>query len=394
VLSFCFGFQQHDGVIAAEVRLTLRSFSPKSTQIKHKKKDSAKKTGTKWFRQSLLTSKVAQRFPESRVKACIKRHGVVPSLEPHGNAASVAYLVGLIETIEARPRSIESASRLCSSGSTIPFATMQSTYPSSYLEHDNVEVVKAASSSSSSSSSFSPTIKQCFSSIQSRKLWGPSCPNTCRLCPSMDLAVLGIQMPPTSSSTTNETATATTTTTTTASMATATPPTTNDDDNVAAVASSLWIHRTVSWQRLATLSFEKHEGISRVTWSPDGRHLALASLDRVLLYQVESLSNQTGSYGSSSSGVETTPNHTLNVLSKDVGVEKGHHHHHHHASRILGLTWAHVGRPHPTAWKLSDDQVEDQISWRYECIYMILLCVSMSFCPSLSLKARVCVGHK
>jgi hypothetical protein len=245
---------------------------------------------------------------------------------------------------------------------------MKSTYPSSYLDHDNVEVVKAASSSSSSSSS--PAIKQCFSSIQSRKLWGPSCPNTCRLCPSMDLAVLGIQMPPTSSSSTNETTAATTTTTTTASMVTTTHQ--NDENVAAAVASSLWIHRTVSWQRLATLSFEKHEGISRVTWSPDGRHLALASSDRVLLYQVESLSNQTGSYGSSSlSGVETTPNHTLKILStKDIGVgEKGHHHHHHSSSgRILGLTWAHVGRPHPTAWKISEDQVEAQISWRCECV--------------------------
>lgn len=223
---------------------------------------------------------------------------------------------------------------------------MQSTYPTSYFEHDNVEVVRAASSSSSSAS-YSPSMKQCFSSIQSRKLWGPSCPNTCRLCPSMDLAALGIQMPPTSSSSSSSSENA---------ASTATTMVTNDD---VAVASSLWIHRTVSWQRLATLSFEKHEGISRVTWSPDGRHLALASLDRVLLYQVESLSNQTGSYGCA--GGETTPNHTLTIFSKDVGVEKGHPH-----SRILGLTWAHVGRPHPTAWKLSDDHVEDQISWRYE----------------------------
>ena len=200
--------------------------------------------------------------------------------------------------------------------------------------------------------SLQDAVRQCFSSIQSRKLWAPSCHNTCRLCPSMDLVIFGVQSPQTAAANTSSSGEQ--------------PSTGTADSKTIPAATTLWIHRTVSWQRLATLTFEKPDGITRVTWSPDGRHLALASLDhRVMLYDVESLSNQTGSaYGGSAAG-EATPNHVINFES---GGNASYHYE--QPKKILGLTWAHVGRPHPKAWKQSQNQVEDEISWRYGSFYL------------------------
>ena len=186
-------------------------------------------------------------------------------------------------------------------------------------------------------------VKQCFSSIQSRKLWAPMCPNACILCPSMDLVVLGVQTTPRSTGDSKGAA-----------------------ENTAGfpAANCLWIHRTMSWQKLASLTFEKAEAIKQATWSPDGRFLALASLNgNVMLYQVESLSNQMGaSYGGGGASGGIDPHHTISLSSSGVsggtlgapGTQKG----------ILGLAWAHVGNPHPTAWKCSENQAEKEISWR------------------------------
>jgi uncharacterized membrane protein YgcG len=189
--------------------------------------------------------------------------------------------------------------------------------------------------------------KQCFSSIQSRKFWGASLlSNACRLCPSMDLVVLG--MPEAQQQQQSSTLTTTNTTT------------------VLPAATSLWIHRTVSWQKLATLTYDKDTemGATHVCWSPDGRLLAVAlAQSKVILYPVESLSNQGSANGGASGGAgggfafgSTGGSDALSHHTLDLSLL---------SSRIVGLTWAHVGRPHPTAWKLSQDQVEDQVSWRY-----------------------------
>ena len=156
---------------------------------------------------------------------------------------------------------------------------------------------------------------RCFSSVQTKKFWAPLLASTCRLCPSMDLVVLGMQTP-----------------------------------SDPASAASLWIHRTVSWQRLSNLTNfdgeDSEEGVTHVAWSPDGRKFALAlPSGNVVLYHVEAMVSSIPSM----SGAESTSQGLLCVVP--VGKEG-----------ILGLTWA-VGRSHPS-WHLTNAEQEEDISWR------------------------------
>jgi hypothetical protein len=171
------------------------------------------------------------------------------------------------------------------------------------------------------------TPQPCFSSIQSRKFWAPLCHEVCQLCPSMDLVVLGLE------------------------------GNNNHGQAVAASSSTLWIHRAISWQKLATLPFHDNPA-TRCVWSPDGRQLAVAcgggannnhqkTKVQVQLFGVESLSNPPATMGATS----TTPNHILEFESSE--------------QEIVGLSWAHVGQPHPTAWTLTEEEREAQVSWRY-----------------------------
>lgn len=91
-----------------------------------------------------------------------------------------------------------------------------------------------------------------FTPIHSRRFWSPTFVE-CRLCPSMDLMVLGVPVP-TSDSRTHHTAT-----------------------------NQLCIHRTVSGQKLATL-LAPTEGplITHAAWRPDGRLLACADAEETL----------------------------------------------------------------------------------------------------------------
>ena len=176
--------------------------------------------------------------------------------------------------------------------------------------------------------SISNNTKKCFSVIQTKKFLAPPLLTACRLCPSMDLVILGMQTPVDASS-----------------------------------AASLWLHRTVSWQRLATLTeFEddtttannnndinaeaEKEGVNHVAWSPDGRKFALALPNgNVVLYHVEAMVSS----GSSS----MTGDAGLQGLLCVVPVSQ---------ESILGLTWAHGGRQHPS-WNLSEAEQEAEISW-------------------------------
>jgi WD40 repeat protein len=169
----------------------------------------------------------------------------------------------------------------------------------------------------------------CFSSMQSRKFWAPPCSEVCQLCPSMDLVVLGLEGNHTNTNTNNNG---------------------QAEAAAAAAASTLWIHRAISWQKLATLPFHDNPA-TRCVWSPDGRQLAVACANnQVQLFGVESLSNPPATMGAAS----TTPNHVLEFQWPEQQQQQ-----------IVGLSWAHVGRPHPTAWTLTEEEREAQVSWRY-----------------------------
>lgn len=165
-----------------------------------------------------------------------------------------------------------------------------------------------------------PSMAKCFSIVQTKKFWAPLLAPTCRLCPSMDLVILGMQTPTDPNST-----------------------------------ASLWLHRTVSWQRLSTLTNfdgDEEERVTHVAWSPDGRKFALAlPSGNVVLYHVEAMVSSVPSM----SGGDASSQGLLCV----VPVAK---------EGILGLTWA-VGRSHPS-WNLTDAEIEEEISWNYRTKYL------------------------
>ena len=157
------------------------------------------------------------------------------------------------------------------------------------------------------------TKKQCFTSIQKKKLLGAV--DSFQLCPSMDLVVFG-------------------TSSTSASLQN--------------------LFRTVSWQKVASINLDESEtasiseSSSTVCWSPNGRWITVAKDSQISLYGVEPLANpSTGSSFSGSSG-PSEKNHSWRTRSP-----------------VIGLYWAHVGRPHPTAWKLTLEEEEEQTFWRY-----------------------------
>ena len=176
---------------------------------------------------------------------------------------------------------------------------------------------------------------KCFSLIQSKKFWSHLLTTTCKLCPSMDLVILGMQQQQQQQQ-----------------QQQTTLPSTDSLLLGGISATSLWLHRTVTWQRLATLTnFNGQDdteglGVTHVEWSSDGRNFALALTNGdMTLYQVEAMVSST----SSMSGESTSPG-LLCVLSV---AREG----------ILGLKWA-VERSHPR-WNLSVAEQEEALSWRY-----------------------------
>jgi hypothetical protein len=154
--------------------------------------------------------------------------------------------------------------------------------------------------------------KQCFTSIESRKLLGGM--ESFHLCPSMDLVVFG-----------------------------------------SSTSSTQNLYRTVSWQKVAAINVEEAETqpqqqtTTATCWSPNGRWIAVARDSLVSLHGVEPLANPPGgaSFGSSSS----------------APTEAQHSWHTQHP--VIGLSWSHVGRHHPTAWRASTEEEEDDVFWRY-----------------------------
>lgn len=144
--------------------------------------------------------------------------------------------------------------------------------------------------------------KQCFTSIQSRKILGDL--ESCQLCPSMDLILYGTS--------------------------------TTKQQN---------LYRTVSWQKVASIT-SPSESPPCTSWSPNGRWIAMACDSEVSLYGVEPLANPPGGFAATTSPASEAQ-HKWTV-----------------SCPIVGLSWMHVGRPHPTAWDLTDEEREEEISWR------------------------------
>lgn len=149
---------------------------------------------------------------------------------------------------------------------------------------------------------------QCFASIQSRKLLGSL--ESCQLCPAMDLVMFGTS-----------------------------------------TSKQQSLYRTVSWQKVASVSASSSSSSESThctsSWSPNGRWIAVACDSQVSLYGVEALANPTGGFAPASASASSEAQHSWTV-----------------ANPIVGLTWMHVGRPHPTAWKLTEDELEEEVSWR------------------------------
>jgi hypothetical protein len=165
------------------------------------------------------------------------------------------------------------------------------------------------------------SLKQCFTSIQSRKFLGNL--ESFNLCPSMDLVVYG-------------------------------------------TSESIHQHnlyRTMSWQKVASITpdtttatitseTEQEAGAAAAAhpavtcWSPSGRWIAVAIDKTVSLYGVEPLANPPGGAGFSNESTEAQHSWTVD-------------------HPVTGLFWAHVGRAHPTAWKTVEDEAEEELSWRY-----------------------------
>lgn len=157
--------------------------------------------------------------------------------------------------------------------------------------------------------------KQCFTSIQSRKLLGGL--ESFHLCPSMDLLVYG----------------------------------------TSAARHQQSLYRTMSWQKVASItptnesaSLEdagaaaQHPAVT--CWSPSGRWIVVAIDKSISLYGVEPLANPPGGGAFSSEATEAQHSWTVD-------------------HPVTGLFWAHVGRAHPTAWKIVEDETEEELSWRY-----------------------------
>lgn len=173
----------------------------------------------------------------------------------------------------------------------------------------------------------SDDIKRCFTPIPSRRFMAPIVDATLQLCPSMDLMVFGLA-----------------------------------NSNAAAAGSSmLWLHRTVSGQKLATLSSsidedeEEPAAMTHACWRPDGRLLALMDTQGHLrLYNIEDMLAS-----------DATPS-SLSDTSMQPGLVSTLKL---HSSAVTGVVWAHMGRPHP-AWPQSDDELEQEASWESRRRYL------------------------
>ena len=190
----------------------------------------------------------------------------------------------------------------------------------------------------------------CFTSIQSRKFGGPPCHPVTHLCPSMDLIIFGLQQQQQQQQHHHGSSTSPRKDPHDHLECSSTSPSPSSSTS----STTLWIHRILSWQKLT--AFTLKDAATFVAWSPDGRQVAMAqTTNQVSLYQVEALSKQNGTTAAATTTTTahsdmdgTPPHHTFTVDYP-----------------VTNLSWVHVGRPHPTAWNATQNQIEQELSWRY-----------------------------
>lgn len=226
--------------------------------------------------------------------------------------------------------------------------------------------------------------RKCFNSIQQRRFWTTICDASISLCPSMDLISFG----------------ASTTTTTKSETSWTTLPTDLEEakdlqgfsstsipmTQTISGSTSIQLHRTVNWQKLATATVANTSDSYMVlqthaVWRPDGRFLAIAdTIGRVSVYSVENMLNSAASNSNStipmastnitastelsnfrssevSPGSDIMTGDDLEVASKVIlitlpkpkPINVTDAINTTNQATITGLSWSHVGKNHP-AW--------------------------------------------
>lgn len=160
-----------------------------------------------------------------------------------------------------------------------------------------------------------------------RRFWAPLIPTACKLCPSMDLMVVGLE------------------------------------------GGSLVLYRTIKAQKLATINLFETTGDSEEIqlqdqtvlhscFRPDGRVLAVCLSSRILLYPIENLlaSEGNGQLESRLDGTESSGSAVVSLPLHDNCVDA--------SLSVSGLDWAHYGNPHP-AWRKTEEDEESTVYWKY-----------------------------
>jgi hypothetical protein len=226
---------------------------------------------------------------------------------------------------------------------------------SSSSPHDYNAATTAAVEGGLPPQSFSPILPSSSSSSTRRVVGGTV--ESLNLCPSMDLCVYHTSKNHPSSR----------------------------SSAAAAAGVDIPLYRTISWQKVATIRQDHNDDNDNVNnddhkdvgsddpphghepptttttccWSPSGRWIAVAMGHKVHLYGVELLANPPEGFtgGGGGATATTTVQHSL---ERRRGQGQGGSS---SSSIVQGLYWAHVGRAHPTAWKMSQEEVEDALSW-------------------------------
>lgn len=217
-------------------------------------------------------------------------------------------------------------------------------------------------------------VTKAFAVVQSRKFMAVDLPTNCQLaslCPSMDLVI--VESPASAASSSGGGGVGALATSRTSSSSTS--------------SSSLVIYRTMSWQKVATITPMNNQGEDEegdidhddaaedgtsfgdnftfpvsFGWSPNGQWVAVARHRHVALYGIEALANPMAVHASGEGGT------TTNTTAADGGDASDDNGGPTHAwtvkHAVQSLHWAHVGRNHPTASVQSRVEVEREVSWR------------------------------